>query len=112
MSKIVTSIMCLLLIYLNIYDSYTTYILLNNGHVEANIFMLSVFNVTGVLPGLIIVKGALITLLVSCIIVYIKKPYLNLRERTIVPVTLMVANIYYVCMMYFFNYKYMCALMR
>ena len=95
-----------LLIFLNIYDCYSTIILLNIGATEANPYMSWVMSYLGILPSLMITK-----LFFFFILLYVvHKAYINyltLREKYLTIFALIILNSFYGYFMYTVNFQYM-----
>jgi len=95
-----------LLIFLNIYDCYSTIILLDAGATEANPYMSWVMSYLGILPSLMITK-----LFFFFILFYIGyKAYINNltpRERWLTISVLIILNCVYGYFMYTINFKCM-----
>lgn len=76
----------LLLLFLNIFDGVSTYVLLSIGAAtEANVSMVWMMNKLGVIPGMVVYKGIFIAILTFAIYKAIKHPdTLTKREHVFV----------------------------
>jgi hypothetical protein len=96
----------ILILFFNIYDSYTTIVLLNNGGVESNPLLAWAMSHLGVIPAVVVVKGIFITILsYLCFKAVVKK--LTKRELIAMHVGLLILLVFYSFCMYNYNYKQM-----
>ena len=95
-----------LLIFLNIYDCYSTIFLLNAGAIESNPGMRWIMSYLGIVPSLIITKIFFFLILLYVIYkVFIDN--LTPREKYLTVFALIILNSYYTYFLYTRNYQYM-----
>ena len=108
--KIFIIIAYLILLSLNIYDGYSTAILMNNGYVEANPFMNYMMDQFGIIPALVMFKGIGFLILFFICIKYIKKEMLSLRDKVIIFMTFLILIGAYTFVLFNLNYQFMSTL--
>ena len=85
----------LLLLFLNIFDGVSTYILLNAGALESNVSMEWMMNKLGIIPGMIVYKGTFIVMLAYFIYLDIITNKLSKREHSLIlSGTILLAGVY------------------
>lgn len=94
------------LILLNIYDFYTTTMLLGLGVEEANPYMRWAMDHIGVVNAMLLNKGAFLTLLCWVSYLVCTRP-ITRRETAAIVGALVLLNTYYIYFMYTRNFQYM-----
>lgn len=102
----ITWTLLILLIILNIYDGLTTFILLEHGGKELNPIVNWFIKKFGVVDGLFFIKSITLTWLMI-INIWISQKSLNLRQKSVVINSYLIAILYYSYVMYNYNYAYM-----
>lgn len=83
--KAILIVSFLLLLFLNIFDGYSTYILMGYGVEEANVTMAWMMDKMGIIPAMVIYKGLFLGLLSFAIYKAIKeRDVLTFREHLFV----------------------------
>jgi len=94
------------LIFLNIYDFYSTATLLGQGVEEANPYMKWMIECLGVVNAMLLTKGVFLILLCWVSYLVCTRPVTN-REIMFVVGGLLILNTYYLYFMYTRNFQYM-----
>jgi drug/metabolite transporter (DMT)-like permease len=94
------------LLFLNLFDIYSTKVLIEFGAKEANPYVNFLMNEFGIVNGMLIAKGIAFILLTLCCIMAIKKrEKLKPREKKLIIVGFGTMIGYYSYFMYFYNYR-------
>ena len=105
--KISLLVLWSIIIALNIYDSLTTIIILENGGTEVNPIINWVIGKYGAGVGLLIPKAITIIFLTCVTGCIVGKKFLNIRQRITIITSYLIAICYYSYIMYNYNYAYM-----
>jgi uncharacterized membrane protein (UPF0136 family) len=103
----------IVLVLLNIFDYYSTSVLLSNGFYEANPIVAYLMYHFGEINGLVIAKVTAFILLTYVSIKIIKNKHkLTKREKTLSIGGYIIMISYYSYFMYFYNYKFLMAVVQ
>jgi len=103
--KIILLIMWLVLMYLNLYDLITTFIILEHGGTEANPIINWFIGKCGVIMGLLIPKlSALIFF--TIVTKWVAGQSLQIRQKIVVFGSYMITICVYSYIMFYYNYAY------
>ena len=105
--KLFIIISSILIILLNLFDGYSTTVLLQHGGGEFNPFMNWLMNIFGVIPSLIIMKTLFISILIYASIKALTKNILTKREIFGVISSHCFIVVFYSYVMYTYNLQYL-----
>ncbi len=99
--RILTISLLICLVFISIFDIYSTVIILDNGGTEVNPVMNFFMNLIGVVPSLLLTK--ILALTAAFILAFKCKS----KELPFYSTLLIIVNIFYVHMLYTNNYYYL-----
>lgn len=105
--KISAGILFLILILLNIYDAYSTTILIKNGGTEYNLLLAFLMERVGVVTTLVVTKCVAIIFIIVVYIRMLKAQNIPMYRKIIAVLMILACNLYYIYFMLNYNYKYM-----
>ena len=93
------------LLLLNIFDAYSTILLLQHGAEEINPYMLWLMDLFGVAPAMLLAKGVFLLILLWVCYQVIIKPDITQREKITVSTGFIIMISYYGYFMYTCNFQ-------